>query len=97
MDGERAHELITEYSPYIAVVGAIYGAYEFVKYSNQDTELIEALLTPVGNALRYVIIMVFAVLLFSWLNTFLNTEKKRFWGAIAVIVIATIVCVAHVL
>lgn len=94
---EKGQNLIAEYSPYVAVIGAIYGTYHFITHSNGDAEVFEAALTPVVSAIKFVIIMVLAVVLLPMLNTVLNTEKKRFWGAVAVIAIATVVTVTYVL
>ena len=86
---------LMEYSPYIVMAGAVVGAVEFC--NSNITSLFEALFIPVATALGFVFaswLIMMGVLL---LDSLLDTERKRFWGAAAVVIIATIVTVTHVL
>lgn len=98
MDDEHkklGFDFFMKYMPYFAAAGAIVGAIQFC--NGHVTAVSEALLTPIVYALGFVFLAFLVVLGFGLIDSVLDTENKRIWGAAAVFIIATIVAVAHVL
>lgn len=98
MDDEHktaGFDFLMRYMPYIAAAGAVVGAIQFC--NGHVTTVFEALLTPVVYAIVFVFFAFLAILGFLFIDSVLDTERKRIWGAAAVIIIATIVTVTHVL
>lgn len=85
---------VANYLPHMAMFGAVIGAiwFEF----SEITSVIEAILTPVLFSIGTVIAGVLTMLLFAVIDLKLDTESKRFWGAVIVIIISTLICVFNV-
>jgi hypothetical protein len=85
---------VANYIPHMAMLGAVIGAiwFEF----SEITSVIEAILTPVLFSIGTVIAGVLIMLLFAVIDLKLDTESKRFWGAVIVIIISTLICAFNV-